>query len=232
MTTSEPLIATAEAAVHDVERALLDGEPNATAADLVDAEDALERERRILDRGSEIDRQRAATVAEAARLARCAEIDKLIRTRYGKHEGDLLDRFDEAVGVLVALVETAEAHNSDLADLVAEIHQLGDLPRSTSYELPPSTSYEVSEATIRVRTPDVVVEPIGIEALIAEAAHRAIVAAGNQPTSSLSTAAGLFTDPALSAYYGVPNRADGAAQPVGTSDRIRRTARLVADRDS
>jgi hypothetical protein len=224
MTTSEPLIATAEAAVHDVERALLDGELDATAADLVDAEDALERERRILSRGSEIDRQRAVTAAEAARLARCAEIDTLITTRYGKHEGDLLDRFDEAVGVLVALVETAEAHNSDLHDLVAEIHQLG--------ELPPSTSYEVSEATIRVRTPDVVVEPIEIEALIAEAAHRAIVAAGSQPTGSLSTAAGLFTDPALSAYYGVPNRADGAAQPVGTSDRIRRTARLVADRDS
>lgn len=207
-------VSEAEAAVAVVEQGILDGDPSATAARLVAAEDALEQRRGILSRALDLRRQRRERDAERARLQRIDELDGLMAEHFGRHEGDLVDLFEQAVKTLTPFVTAVLERNGQLDSIRDEMRAVEPLPveRMTIHG-----DGSISAHGARIANLDAV-------ALVAEVAVRALHAGGQERIpNDLTKAAQVSQDYDTFDHYGIER-----GGLVGPSNRLRNLARTVA----
>lgn len=208
---AEASIEEAEAAIAKVEQGILDGDPSATAAALIDAEGELGKRRGLLARAKELRQQRREREAEAERLQRVADMESLLAEHFGKHEGDLVDLFDEAVARLSPFVAAAVERNAQLGVMREEIRALEPLPRSMLIH----NDGTISAHGARIGLLDV-------QALVAEVAVRALLSAGVN-ASTLEKQAATSRNYESFEHYGVERGGH-----VGPSNHLRNLARTVA----
>lgn len=243
ITEAEADVAAAESDVAAVEERILKGDHTATAAELVDVEERLNKRRGVLARAREIRQRREEREAERARLARIAELRETIATMFGAHDAELLALFDSAVESLGPLVLAVDARNRGVRDLTDVLlhDDLAPLPE----DLDPRRS-SLGSATITVRlpkvderlqsvSPHVGFEPIQVTQLLLEAVYRALDANGQERAAGkLASEAGISHDRHQALHVGlVEPLPDGASSSgrqgpaVGLSDRLRRSAALA-----
>lgn len=225
-TTTEPdEIAEATARVQsaerdraDIEERLIEGDAGVRTADLLAADDEVAQARAALAMAEDVRRRRDERQAEQERERKRKELNELIRTSYGKHEGDILDTFDAAREALAALVAAVAGHNSDL-------HDLGELLRAAG-----GCGREIVQQgdSVRLTRQDVTIAPLDAATLCAEAAVRALSAAGapagNLAKMSSTTQPGTHERIA----YGDLIR-DGI---VGPTTQLRRLVSKIEERDA
>jgi len=213
----------AAAAVDAIEERILDGDPTVTPADLLDAEAEAGHRQSLLERALDLLRRRDERSAERARLERIAEMQRLLAENWGKHEGDLIDQFDAAVEALTPFVAAALERNRQLREIRAELLTLRPLPASIKAgEIHGDVTMAVEWDADPLR-----IDPLNVDALVAEVALRALAAAG-APHDQLNGPAQVRTvydAPILEAYE--LERGD----LFGPSDQIRRLARRIAPQD-
>lgn len=210
-----------DAEVRRIEAALLGGDQSVRPGDLVDAEDERGRARRALQAARRIVTERAERAAEAKRLERIQELDRLVTEQFGVHEGDVIAAYDEAVTAIEKLCGAIGDHNAGLHDIASELLSLQPLPAHLS----------PTEGRLRIEDLDLTISPISADTLIAEAAVRAAGSTG-QSVPGIGRTATLSRDRDSALHYGLEQNADGTWPATGPSDRLRRSARIVAGRDS
>lgn len=227
----------AEAKARALQGAIVEGDPKASVAELVDVEADVAKRRGLIEATRNLFRQRAENKAEEARLARIAEYGQLIQERFGAHEGDLIEAFDASVAALAVLAERVQEHNTGFREIYHQLVQLGELPADVGIELNGATP-----GRPEVRLPGIAtIELINAAVLMDEAGSRAFKAAGNHgrvldPTGMDVPRCGdvhTTTEAEINAYgpeYGT--RYPGSSQRyAGPSDRLRRLFQAVAERD-
>lgn len=212
---AEAAIKAAAVEVADLSERLLAGDPTATAGALVAAEDELDKRQGVLAKALDFRKRRQERVAERERLDRVAALEALVAERFGRHEGDLVDLFEQAVEALTPFVEATVERNAALDSIRDELLAVEPLPDDLRIDRQGSAIHFRGHR----------IDNLDVKALTAEVAARALLSAGQQ-TSTLSTLvkeAGLANDYETHEHYGVER---GAL--VGPSNRLRNLARTVA----
>ena len=220
ITEAEQAVADAEREAAGIAEALLNGDPGATAAAHLAAEEKLERNRGLLATALDFRRRRHEREAERARVQRIEQLDQLIKTRFGEHEGGLISAFDKAVKALTPLVALTVEHNRALGSIIDELNTLGELPQHL----------RVTGRDLHLTKADVFIGPKDPAQLAAEVVWRALDANG---LPGDHRAAGISHDRTTNAHLGIEDgNLSVPPKPAGPSDQIRRVARIVAERST
>lgn len=214
----------AEQKAQAIETSIVEGSTRAKAADLIAAEHEALQARALFDATAKLYTERAARSAEIDRVGEIGRYQRLIVERFGSHEGGIVAAFDDALAALTAMVTASVEHNDGLAEIASALRNLGELPSS----IEPSDPLTMSGNVIRLADIDVTLAPIDVAELVADAAYRALEAAGQ---STGKVAAITDTGPLISTdraeAYGVAH-----GSTWGLSDQLRRIAKTVSDREA
>lgn len=197
--------------------AALRGDPGTSTEELLAAE---AEERRLADavaREESIAAERQSREAEAARVARWHELDRLVAERFGEGDAEVVEAFDAARQALDVLVARAVARNAALRVVVDEMLALGEPPEGVRIMA------QGAGRQIHVPTADVFIKAVDVEQLAAEAAWRACHAEGVQ-------APGLGRVAPVSINPSPAERERFGTDLPGLSDELRRIAKVAGTR--
>ena len=219
-------LAAAQEAVARLEEQILAGEDGVGAADLVAAEKQLEDRRSFAARARELERDRAARLAEDRRVERLDQLDELIQSQFGEHDGCVVESFESATAALADLVHKVLDHNDGLRAILTELSGLGPLP----------AHLQTTSGQLRLVDVDVSVMEIDLTALLCEAAWRALFSTRGDAAElkaaldKFEVGAGVSRDRLFADLYGAEDLPGGSPGPTGPSDRLRRIAGIVSGR--
>lgn len=210
--------AEAEAEAHRLESAIENGDLSVELDD-IEAAARAGRKERLRAKGLRALRQRALARRRQEQLA---DYRRLIVERFGEHEGDVLGAFDEAVSATDRLISKVVEHNDGF-------HEIRDALIALVSDDDGDEFGEIRQGAQQIHLPraDVFLSPLSVDGLVAEAVRRALMERGQ---STRSIAGGSVTR--LAEHH--RNERDvyqlDVGDLLGESDRLRRTARLVAQR--
>jgi hypothetical protein len=206
----------AEAEAARLESLVADGDESVELDDIIAAEQQ-SRWARLKAKGLKARRERAA---ERHRLEQLANYRRLIIERFGEHDGDVLAAFDDAVAAVDRLIAKAVEHNE-------AFHEISEGLLLVLTEDDGDDVVVQRGSQIHLPRQDVFLSPLDAGGLVAEAARRALIGR-RQPTKTIS--GGQVTQ--LAEHHVAERRAYrlDVGDLYGDSDRIRRVARLVAER--